>query len=245
MESRIADELKLRFSPVAIILADQKPEEALQFVEGHWGCVVAMFSAAARGKVAAFDRKTVGCPGGGIGLGFCDNYDNMPGGIEYFLSTGRGEGYPEGEGYKKTPELAKAFVDDLPRMLIPNKYVVFKPLEKVDLVNETPVLVSFLANADQLSALVVLANYDRPTLENVSVKFGAGCHTLFLLPYQEAQKEMPKAIMGILDISARPYVEPDLLSFTVPYKMFLEMEANIPGSFLEKKDWKKVRGRIG
>lgn len=244
MDSIIAQELKLRYSPVAIVLADEKPDDALQFAEGRWGCVVAMYTAAARGKTAAFDRTTVVCGGGSIGLGFCDEFEGPPGGIEYFLSTGRGEGYPEGEGYKKTPELGQAFVDELPKTKIQQNYVIFKPLDMVDTENETPVLVSFLANPDQLSALVVLANYDRPTSDNVSINFGAGCHTLFLLPFYQAQQEVPKAVVGVIDITARPFVDPDLLSFTVPFEMFQDMENNVPGSFLEKHDWKKVRERI-
>ena len=39
-------------------------------------------------------------------------------------------------------------------------------------------------------------------------------------------------------------IDADLLAFSVPYKMFLEMEENVPDSFLERKDWKKLRGRI-
>ncbi len=105
-------------------------------------------------------------------------------------------------------------------------------------------LVSFLVNPDQLSALVVLANYDRATNDNVKIEFGAGCHSLFLFPYQEIDKPDPKAVIGVVDITARPYVDPDMLSFTVPWNMFLDMEENIPGSFLEKKDWAKVRERI-
>lgn len=244
MESQISQELKLRYSPVAIILSDEKPEGALKFAEGRWGCVIAMLSAAAKGKTAAFDSNTVACGGGKIGLGFRSEFEGTPGGIEYFLSTGNGEGFPEGEAYKKTPDLAKAFVDQLPTTEIPTKYVVFKPLSKVDLERENPEIVVLLANPDQLSALIVLANYDCPTSDNVSVSFGAGCHQIFLLPYAESKKEQPKAILGVTDVSARPYVDPDLLSLAMPYSMFLRMEANIPGSFLEKHDWKKVRERI-
>lgn len=46
------------------------------------------------------------------------------------------------------------------------------------------------------------------------------------------------------DISARPYIDADLLSFSVPYAMFREMESNVPDSFLDKHAWQKVVGRI-
>lgn len=243
MHSAIADELKLRYRPVALLFADKKPEGALEFKQGKWGCVVAMFTAAARGKTAVFSNETCGCGGGKIGLGFTDKYEHIPGGIEHFLSSGKGEGYPEGEAYIKTPELARAFVEQLPRTCVPTKYVVVKPLDEVE-PEDQPRLVVFFAEPDQLSALVVLANYGRAGGQSVIIPFGAGCHTVCLIPYNESGKEEPKAVVGVTDISARPMVDPDLLSFTVPFSMFQEMEANVPGSFLEKESWKKVRARI-
>lgn len=244
MESRIADELKLRYRPVALLFADEKPDGALEFKEGRWGCVVAMFTAAARGKTAVFSKDTCGCPGGKIGLGFTNDYSHVPGGIEHFLSTGRGEGYPEGEGYLKTPEIAHEFVENLPRTCIPTQYVVVRPLDDVDIAQEQPELVVFFCEPDQLSALIVLANYGRTGGENVIIPFGAGCHTVCLIPYAQSKNAKPKAVVGVTDISARPMVDSDLLSFTVPFDMFQEMEADVPGSFLEKEAWKKVRARI-
>lgn len=244
MQSRIAEELKLKYQPVALMLSNEKPADALEFKQARGGCVIAMFAAASRGKTAVFSKDTCGCPGGKIGLGFTDQYDVVPGGIEYFLSKGRGEGYPEGEGYIKTPELAREFAEELPRTCIPAEYVVVKPLSEVDPDKEKPILVVFFCVPDQLSALVVLANYGRSGTDNVSIPFGAGCHTVCLIPYAESKGESPKAIVGITDISARLMVDPDILSFTVPFDMFLQMEADIPGSFLERKEWKKVRERI-
>ena len=202
-----------------------------------------MLSAAAKGKTAVFSRETCGCGGGQIGLGFADEFQEpMMGGIEYFLSIGRGEGYPEGEAYKKTPELARSFVESLPRTLIPTTYVVFKPLDEVD--TQTPAIIVILANPDQLSALGVLANYDRPGCDAVIAPFGAGCHTICLIPLHESQNDQPRAVIGCMDITARRFLDPEKLTFSVPYARFLEMEANVPGSFLEKNDWAKVRERI-
>lgn len=244
MECRIASELKLRHEPVAVLFADEKPEGALQFKEGGRGCVIALFMAAARGRTAAVDRATVGCTGGIAGLGLGCEYDRIPGGIEYFLSTGRGEGYPEGEGYKKTPELARDLIDSMPFTNIPHDYVVFKPLSEVDADKETPVLMGFLAAPDQLSGLIVLANYGVPGNENVIIPFASGCSTICLLPFRESKSENPRAIVGAVDISARPVLDSDVFTFTVPWEMFRRMEADIPGSFMERGAWKKVRDRI-
>ncbi len=244
MESRIAEELKLRLAPVAVIFTDKRPEGALQFKEGAWGCIAAMLIAAAKGKTAVFDRKTTGCLGGKVGLGFGNAYASFPGGIEYFLSTGRGEGYREGEAYVKTPELAGAFVDSLPVRDIPFTYVVFKPLPAVAPDRETPRLVVFLANPDQISALTVLANYGRGDNENVLIPYGAGCQTIGIYPYREAKTERPRAVVGLTDLSARVYIRKqlgdNLLSFAMPFALFTEMESNVEGSFLQRHTWQEL-----
>lgn len=243
MKSEIARRLKLRYSPIAVIFTNEKPQGALEFAEGRWGCVAAMLTAAAKGRQVVFSRTTYGCLGGGVGLGFGNMYPEFPGGFEYFLSTGK-EGYREGEAYKKTPELAKTLETSLPITNIPEQYVVFKPLTEVDQSQEQPRVVVFYANPDQLSALVVLANYGRPGIDNVIIPFGAGCQSTCLIPWGQASQPSPKAVVGMLDISARPVIDADLLSFSVPFSMFKEMEDNVPDSFLDKHAWHKVAERI-
>lgn len=244
MQSRIADELKLKYAPVAILFSDEKPEGAAEFVEGRWGCVIALLTAAAKGKMAVVNRATCTCGGGKVGLGFgAWEEGGAHGGIEYFLSTGRGEGYPPGERYKKTPELAREFAEDMPTRDIPFAYVIFKPLTLVDPATEVPQQIVFYANPDQLSALIVLANFGRHG-DNVKIPFAAGCQSIGILPYREAEQSPSHAIVGMIDISARPYVDPDILSFTVPYAMFTELEGYVDESFLQTNAWKKVKARI-
>jgi hypothetical protein len=84
MESRIAKAIHLSSSPVALSWSDQKPEGAMQFSEGKWGCVMWLAASAAKGKTAAADRKTFGCVGGGVGIGFGNQYLHFPGGEEGF-----------------------------------------------------------------------------------------------------------------------------------------------------------------
>ncbi|WP_366924377.1 DUF169 domain-containing protein [Metallumcola ferriviriculae] len=91
-----------------------------------------MMDAVSKGKTAVFDEKTTGCRGGAVGLGF-GRYE--PGFIEHFLS--KGKGHQEGEHYKQTPQLAKQFIDGMPEINVPTRYVVLKPLEEVQ-ANETP-----------------------------------------------------------------------------------------------------------
>lgn len=59
--SRIAETIRLKHAPVALHWSDDKPENAVQFEKGGWGCVMFLVVAAAKGKTGALDRDTCGC----------------------------------------------------------------------------------------------------------------------------------------------------------------------------------------
>jgi len=269
MKSAIKEALEIEHEPVAIVLSDEKPSNAKQFKEKRWGCIMFMLVAAIKGQTAAFDRNTYGCQGGGTGLGFGNQYKNFPGGEAcfcYFLSIGNeqwaagrqaGEqvkpymredafdDFMQGERYIKSPELVKKFIEDLPIVDIPFKYVVFKPLKDVDKNREKPEVVVFLGDMDQISGLTILANYHRETNDNVIFPFAAGCQSMGIYAFAEAKSDKPRAVLGLNDISARLAIKrllkKDLMSFAAPYKLFEEMEANLPGSFVERNTWYQLR----
>ncbi len=60
----------------------------------------------------------------------------------------------------------------------------------------------------------------------------------------EAKKERPKAVLGMFDVSARPFVPEGLLTFAVPMKKFAGMVADMDESFLITPSWKKIEKRI-
>jgi hypothetical protein len=61
----------------------------------------------------------------------------------------------------------------------------------------------------------------------------------------QARAERPKAVIGLTDITARKYLDKNVLSFSVPFKRFVEMEANVEESFLTKgKDWPEIAKRL-
>jgi hypothetical protein len=268
MESRIAQAIETKHPPIALIWSDEKPDGAMQFQEGRWGCVMWLAASAAKGRPAVCDAATFGCIGGGVGMGFGDRYKSFPGSEEgfcHFLSSGiegwaaganlaemvkpfmNAEAYDNfihGERYVKTPELVKRFIETLPITQIPKRYVLFRPLADVDPAGEPPQTVLFFADPDELSALVVLANYGREDNENVISPFAAGCQTIGIHPYHEAKSERPRAVIGLTDLSARVCIRKqlggNLLSFAMPFALFREMEENVEGSFLQRHTWQQL-----
>ncbi len=242
MKSKLQNYLKLKYTPVAVLFTNEKPEDALMFKPGKWGCVQTMMNAAIHGKTAAFTRTAAGCLGGEVGLGFGNAYPKIHGGADYFLSVGRG-GYLEGERYKASPQLAQKFIDQLPYQDIEEEYVVFMPITEVPEDTEPEVIVMYVT-ADQLASLVILANYDRPGIENVIAPGISGCQSTVLLPYTEGKKEQPSCVIGMFDMSARPHIDANMLSFSMPYKRFLEMEANSDECFFHTPAWQKIATRL-
>ncbi len=269
MESTIAKAIELKYQPVALMWSDEKPADAMQFAEGKWGCVMWLIVHAAKGKTAVADKKTFGCFGGGVGLGFGNQYKNFPGGEEgfcHFLSSGNAarkggievaekikpfmtresyDNFLNGERYVKSPDKVEKFIQALPLTDIPSNYVVLKPLSDVNAIKEKPQTIIFFVNPDQLSALTVLANYGRGDNDNVIIPFAAGCQTIGIYPYREAQSKNPRAVVGLTDLSARVYVrkqlgDPHFMTFSVPFALFEEMEQNVPGSFLERHTWQSL-----
>jgi len=248
MESKLVDALRMKNPPVAVILTDERPAQAMQFKEGaQRGCVAAMLLAASGGRASVFSRTTFGCPGGGVGLGFGDRYEGFP--IDRLLSTGGkadlGNGQVwdmhEGERFFDCPETTRAWVNALPMRNVPTEYVLFTPLSEASDADQ-PSLVVLFANADQLSALITLAGFRRGAIENAVALWGASCQSI-LYAYAEAEKEMPRGVIGFFDISQRHRVDAGILSFTVPYRMFLEMEAGVEESFLRTPAWLKLQER--
>lgn len=239
MESKIAKLLKLNNEPVAVIQSDACPEKVLQFKENRWGCAVAMLAAAANGKIAAFSRETTPCLGGRAGLGF----EKYPlGWIEYFLSNG-GAGVDRCERYKKSSDIARKFICGVSNALIEKlpprkKFLLLKPLSRVE--DESPDAIIFLVNADQLSGLVTLANYESPRADAVKILFGAGCAQTILYPLSEKNF----CFVGLTDPSARKFLDKNLLAFSMAHEKFLQLESFAEESFLTADAWQKISKRI-
>lgn len=224
--------------PITFYYSDQEMGiEAAKPPSGHQ-CIIGVLMRVRRGTPLRFDVTNIGCFGGKRYLGF--SQEIMPD-FEYFLSCGI-PGKLEGERYKKTPELVLEFVKKTPHFTAPAKYIVFKPWDALQETDD-PAAVIFFAPADVLSGLFTLANYDE--LEPaVYSPFSAGCGSIVQYPYLERQASRPRAILGMFDVSARPFVPENTLSFAIPINKFTRMVDNMDESFLQTASWEKVKSRL-
>lgn len=234
------DALGLKESPLGIYYTNDKPEGVSPKTGIHVCMIGLLKKARKKGKIVYFDRNHFGCPGGAYYMGFRDM--PMPN-IEYFLSCGI-PGEMEGERYIKNPELAREFFAKMKPRPAPANYCVFKPIEQFEEDEIKPEVVAFFAPPDILSGLFTLTNYALERTDAVLTPFGSGCSAILTHPLKEAEKEHPGAILGMFDVSARPMVEKDILTLSMPYSVFLRLLENVSGSFLETASWKKVLQRI-
>ena len=65
--------------------------------------------------------------------------------------------------------------------------------------------------------------------------------------YRELEREHPKALVGLTDLSARVNTRASLgdkvLGFTIPWPLFLHMEENVEGSFFQRRTWEQLQAK--
>jgi uncharacterized protein (DUF169 family) len=202
-------------------------------------CIIGALVKVREGQSLTFDVNAVGCPGGKRYLGFSDK---LAPDFEYFLSCGV-PGGREGERYKKTPEMVREYLKHVPPMPAPGKYIVFKRWDKLEAA-DNPEVVIFFAPPDVLSGLFTLASYDEAEQNMVITPFGSGCASIVQYPYLEVKAARPRAVIGMFDVSARPFVPPNTLTFAAPLSKFTRMVNNMEESFLITPSWAKIQKRI-
>ncbi len=225
--------------PIAYWYADA-PGDAALVKEGEGPrCIIGGLVRVRNGVSQAYDVDAVGCPGGKRYLGFRPNL--MPD-FEYFLSCGI-PGKMEGERYKKSPEMVKEAMQEWPAFEAPAKYIVFKRWDNLNEADD-PEIVVFFAPPDVLSGLFTLASFDEVAGTMNVTPFGSGCSSIVQYPYLESKKERPGTVIGMFDVSARPYVPDAALTFAAPMSKFRRMADNMEESFLITDSWRKVQKRI-
>jgi uncharacterized protein (DUF169 family) len=225
--------------PITFYYTDEEGCAEMVKPSSRHQCFIGALAKVRKGQSLCFTTKSVGCFGGKRYLGFTKRI--MPN-FEYFLSCGI-PGEVEGERYKKSPEMVKEIMKILPQFTAPGRYIVFKRWDMLEK-SDDPAVVIFFAKPDILSGLFTLANYDEVEENGVITPFGAGCSTIVMYPYLEKDAGRPRAVLGMFDVSARPFVPKEMLTLAVPMNKFVRMIENMDESFLITPAWAKVRKRI-
>jgi hypothetical protein len=225
--------------PITFYYTDRVPAADLVPPPAGHRCIFADLVKARSGQSLCFEAQSIGCFGGQRYLGFSDK---LMAGFEYFLSCGI-PGKLEGERYKKAPEIVKSLMEKAPKFKAPARFIVFKRWDKLD-ASDRPEVVIFFARPDVLSGLFTLAGFDMADPNGVFTPFAAGCGSIVQYPYLESSSDAPRAVIGLFDVSARPFIPEDLLSFAVPMNKFDRMIDNMNESFLITPSWGKIQKRI-
>lgn len=225
--------------PIVFYYTDQEGRAEMEKPPSGHQCIIGELSRVRKGKSLCFKADSIGCGGGKRYLGYAEEI--MPN-FEYFLSCGI-PGKLEGERYKKSPELVKEALKRMPQFNAPATFIVFKQWDRIEQMDD-PEVVIFFAQPDVLSGLFTLANFDEIEQNGVFAPFSAGCGSIVQYPYIEKDSERPRCVLGMFDVSARPFAPEDALTFAVPMKKFVKMIENMEESFLITNSWKKVMTRI-
>jgi hypothetical protein len=212
--------------------SDVRPQEG-------FGCMIGQFNLVLKGERVAFTAESIGCQGGVRYSGF--PVEPNPN-LGTFLSCGI-PGKVDGLRLKKTPELVEGSFVDYEIPAASGKYLVATRIDKLQ-DDEAPEIVAWLAVPDVLAALFHLVGFSRAYRHSVISPQSSGCGALISHPLTERGKEEPRAVIGMFDISARPYVKKGVLSFAVPVELFQTMADDMGESFLVTADWEKVKGRL-
>jgi len=202
-------------------------------------CFIHELERVRQGESLVFTGSDIGCFGGRYFLGFSRG---LRPNFNYFLSCGI-PGEMEGEHYKESPELVAKMRAQVAPMVAPARQVVFKRWDHLD-EEDIPQVVIFFAGADVISGLFTLANFDESDPQAVIAPFGSGCSTIVQQPYAELGSAHPHAVLGMFDVTARPWVAAHEMTLAVPWPKFVCMVDNMDKSFLALRDWARVKERI-
>lgn len=225
--------------PIAYYYTDAPRAAEMSASQNVDRCLIGNLMRVRQGFPFVYDMHSPGCSGGKRYTGF--SHTLRPN-FEYFLSCGI-PGELEGERYKRDPELVQQYLLQHPTFEAPGKYLVFKRWDML-VPDDEPISVIFFATGDVLSGLFALANYDKAEPDGVITPMGAGCASIVGYPLEQSALEKPRCVIGMFDVSARPHVGRDELTFSIPIRRFMQMVGYMDESFLITKSWEKIKSRL-
>lgn len=201
-------------------------------VQGKRACTFAFYKSWLNGKTLFITKENYGCGGAGHWI-----FDLETRGRKDYI-----EFLVDDEGLKASHELMDHWLDYNQPYQPQNGNILIGPLREDQYTNLKSI--TFYVNPDQLSLLMIGAQYNNAPGDPTPVvaSFGAGC--MQLVPLFE-NLDVPQAMIGATDIAMRQYLSPDILAFTVTKPMFEQLCALDENSFLHKPFWQRLRKSRG
>ena len=208
-------------------VSDPRPFEPFA---GPTHCQFACYEDWLRGESVRIARGAATCQGGGYWVG----------GVEFTARENVTRSLSERDGAKSSDELASQWLENQAPYVMKNEFVVIGPLR--DDQYKHLKTVTFYVNPDQLSLLLLGAEYHNASVEDhpVTIAFGSGCGQMAAL-LGDLETETAKAVIGATDIGMREHLPPDILAFTVNRPMFRQLCELDEDSFLYKHFWARLR----
>lgn len=195
-------------------------DQLLSPKSGGHTCMFAFFKAWQKGAALELTEFNFGC--GGCGYWWFGREGRTREQFVRFLK--------DDEGLKATDLDMHQWLDSERPYVPENGHLYLGPLKE----EAFPYLktVTFFVNPDQLSALIIGANYFHHANEPnpVYTPFGSGC--MELLPL--AESAYPQAVVSTTDLAMRHYLPPNLMGFTVNRPMYENLCRLDERSFLDK-----------
>lgn len=195
---------------------------------GKRACVFAFYNQWLKGNTLHITEDNTGC-GGACHWLFNHETRSREDFIEFLVDE---------EGLKVSHELMHKWLDHSKLYKPVNPNILIGPLKAEQY--EYLKTITFYVNPDQLSALMLGAQYNSAPGDPPAViaPFGSGC--MELLPLFE-NLSVPQAIIGATDIAMRRYLPQEILAFTVTKLMFHQLCELDESSFLYKPFWRGLR----
>ena len=196
-------------------------------------CMFSFYKKWLKGKTSVLTKNNFGCGGASHHL-----FNQPKRSHEDFVSFLADE-----EGLKANHALMDQWINISKPYKPENEFLMYGPL-KPEFYHYVKTI-TFLVNPDQLSMLMIGAQYFATANdpEPVIAPFGSGCMQSISL-FKDLN--VPQALIGATDMAMRQYLPPDILAFTVTKPMFENLCKLDKNSFLEKgfiKQLKKVRSK--
>jgi len=230
--------LRPRYTPIAIYYTKGFPSYASRPSEES--CVVAsmMLHAFREGRTVAISRDLVGCKGALNGLGLGGDSKDARDAIASKYSAGTDD---PGKNYFCCPEAAcHNYLDAVPVYGSEDDVAVMQPIDEAQEMGADIETVAFLTDPLELSALVTLAGFLGKTDDTVvRCAFGFSCEQLYAMPKQEGERERPRLVLGATEFYPRRFLDQSMMTVSMPYSMYKEMDEKAGSSFLASDQWRK------